>query len=484
MTSFVPKGNKAERCRAKDPAHCRYHVKKDGTVMKHYPSLEACRKAIEDEAKRRNTSKQGLSKAGKVTSGMSREAMIKAITGEDMTADSKPKKRRNSSTGRVLDLNNLRKPRFTGNVMAEADWEKTYSEYRNSGKEAILEQQKIIDGANDRLGKLREMRRAKVEDYHQQRVEEMNDEMARIGGKASALASQIEQARKDGVDSDMSSLIGRTLTIADDVQPSGDRYIAAIANRSSERGRELASPAVLKDVQLRNSRCYMTLVGEDGHEFKQSLPEGMIQAKSINDRAYDDCRTAMDNVDRFNSMDKGVDHTNKMVALYKQAASVMGEPQSPGLRDLAFNESGLNLADAEDNKLKDMVNERRKHVHDLGGLHEKAALKLAGIQAMSSMHYTSEEDSRPLVDRLAKANAGLGDFDVLGTNGSKSRFLIRTHSDRYADYAEYSNGVGSAHDDTSISIVDGRGRTVISSIKDDDGTVRKLRLENLDVSMV
>jgi len=227
----------------------------------------------------------------------------------------------------------------------------------------------------------------------------------------------------------------------------------------------------------------MTLVGEDGHEFKQSLPEGMIQAKSINDRAYDDCRTAMDNVDRFNNMDKGVDHTNEMVALYKQAASVMGEPQSSDLSNLAFNESGLNLADAEENKLKDMVSERRKYVHDLNGLHDKAALKLAGIQAMSSMHYTSEEDSRPLVDRLAKANAGLGDFDVLGTNGSKSRFLIRTHSDRYADYAEYSNGVGSAHDDTSLAIVDGEGRTVTSSIKDDDGTVRKLRLENLDVSV-
>lgn len=65
MTWYVPNGNKSERCRAKDPAHCWYHVGKDGKVLQHYPSLEACRKAIEDEAKRRNTgNKRSLSKAG------------------------------------------------------------------------------------------------------------------------------------------------------------------------------------------------------------------------------------------------------------------------------------------------------------------------------------------------------------------------------------------------------------------------------------
>ena len=95
MTWYVPNGNKSERCRAKDPAHCWYHVGKDGKVLQHYPTPEACRKAIEDEAKRRNTgNKRSLSKAGKVTSGMSREDMLKAIMEENGLDEQNESKRK------------------------------------------------------------------------------------------------------------------------------------------------------------------------------------------------------------------------------------------------------------------------------------------------------------------------------------------------------------------------------------------------------
>lgn len=50
--AYVIVGLKRERCRAKDPAKCRYHVGSDGKPLKHYKDAWSADKALEREIKR------------------------------------------------------------------------------------------------------------------------------------------------------------------------------------------------------------------------------------------------------------------------------------------------------------------------------------------------------------------------------------------------------------------------------------------------
>lgn len=47
MTAYVIVGGERKVCRAKDPAHCRYHKNEDGSPMKHYPDRKSADEALE-----------------------------------------------------------------------------------------------------------------------------------------------------------------------------------------------------------------------------------------------------------------------------------------------------------------------------------------------------------------------------------------------------------------------------------------------------
>lgn len=47
MAAYVIVGGERKVCRAKDPAHCRYHKNEDGSQMKHYPDRKSADEALE-----------------------------------------------------------------------------------------------------------------------------------------------------------------------------------------------------------------------------------------------------------------------------------------------------------------------------------------------------------------------------------------------------------------------------------------------------
>ena len=285
MTWYVPNGNKSERCRAKDPAHCRYHVGKDGAVMQHYSSLESCRKAIEEEAKRRNTgNKRSLSKAGQVTSGMSREDMLKAITGETVldeqdeaerkakraksrkkTQEAEGKKPEEETAKKVEDkkteeqaknetrkpkakpakkkvarrkparkpenrsqnMLDIHKPEITGNALTDQDWYIDLKEYEKA-KEAhnASASREYRRDAEEDLYDLQQVKDEARRKGYDSLVKNVIPETDKIGNRATALKNRIDQERKSGKDSKIKSLVGKTIVFADDVTtPAGKRAV-------------------------------------------------------------------------------------------------------------------------------------------------------------------------------------------------------------------------------------------------------------------
>ena len=145
MAAYVIVGGERKVCRAKDPAHCRYHKNEDGSPMKHYPDRKSADEALES---------QHAAGAAGGSSSLSKEA---AARGGSMDADL------------GIDV---------------AGWNREPAAGRPD--DSMLED---VTAERERNARLRTEAAAVVG--------KMDEEMASLTAKADAKGSEAEAARKD-----------------------------------------------------------------------------------------------------------------------------------------------------------------------------------------------------------------------------------------------------------------------------------------------
>lgn len=525
MTWYVPNGNKSERCRAKDPAHCRYHVGKDGAVMQHYPSLEACRKAIEDEAKRRNTgNKRSLSKAGQVTSGMSREDMIKAITGEtvldeqdegkakrtksrkktqeaevkkpeeeaakkvedkkteepDKTEARKPKKpvrkvaKRKPARkpeNRSQDMLDIRKPEITGNVLNDTYWNIDLDEYEKA-KEAYnaFGSREYRRDADEDLYDLKQVKDEARRKGYDSLVKRVIPETNRIGNRATSLKNRIDQERKSGKDSKIKSLVGKTIVFADDVTtPAGKR---AVKMYSTEMGGHYRMHTPVKILSIENDkrkrgfyrvRCEIQN-GDflESDEWETTFPKNSLDPKSINDKLHDNCQNALDLVNQNKSLEIDMNDPGHHIIRYDKAAELMHvKPEKIYPSDFAI--------EFDEQKCKEVINERYGPIDDK---YRQTLATVVGDTALADMSYVSKEDRHSMFDSLKKANPSLEGFNVFAANKDHTRYAVEVEN---RELVPYNEEVGDNPNLFPFAVVNAKGQYVDTPVTEEDNLTRNMR---------
>ena len=526
MTWYVPNGNKSERCRAKDPAHCRYHVGKDGAVMQHYPSLEACRKAIENEAKRRNTgNKRSLSKAGQVTSGMSREDMIKAITGETVldeqdegkakrtksrkkTQEAEVKKPEEEAAKKVedkkteepakaearkpkakparkvakrkparkpenrsQDMLDIRKPEITGNVLNDTYWNIDLDEYEKA-KEAhnALASREYRRDAEEDLYDLKQVKDEARRKGYDSLVKRVIPETDRIGNRATSLKNRIDQERKSGKDSKIKSLVGKTIVFADDVTtPAGKR---AVKMYSTGMGGHYQMHTPVKILSIENDkrkrgfyrvRCEIQN-GDflESDEWETTFPKNSLDPKSINDKLHDNCQNALDLVDKNKSEKIDMNDPGHHIIRYDKAADLMHvKPEKIYPSDVAI--------EFDEQKCKEVLNEKSGPIDDK---YRRTLATVVGDTALADMSYVSKDDRHSMFDSLKKANPSLEGFNVFAANKDHTRYAVEVEN---RELVPYNEEVGDNPNLFPFAVVNAKGQYVDTPVTEEDNLTRNMR---------
>lgn len=502
MTWYVPNGNKSERCRAKDPAHCRYHVGKDGAVMQHYSSLEACRKAIEEEAKRRNTgNKRSLSKAGQVTSGMSREDMLKAITGETVLDEqdeaerkaqraksrkktqkqeaearkpkAKPVKKvaRRKPENRSQDMLDIHKPEITGNALTDQDWDIDLKEYEKA-KEAhnASASREYRRDAEEDLYDLQQVKDEARRKGYDSLVKNVIPETDRIGNRATALKNRIDQERKSGKDSKIKSLVGKTIVFADDVTtPAGKR---AVKMYSTGMGGHYQMHTPVKILSIENDKRkrgfyrvrYEIQNGDflEADEWETTFPKNSLDPKSINDKLHDNCQNALDLVNQNKSLEIDMNDPGHHIIRYDKAANLMHvKPEKIYPSDFAI--------EFDEQKCKEVINEKYGPIDNK---YRQTLATVVGDTALADMSYVSKEDRHSMFDSLKKANPSLEGFNVFAANKDHTRYAVEVEN---RELVPYNEEVGDNPNLFPFAVVNAKGQYVDTPVTEEDNLTRNMR---------
>lgn len=474
MTAYVNVNGNTVRCRAKDPSHCRFHVSSDGKAITHYKTREEAVRAAEDQFKNESKANK-LSKLGEVKSNLSRDEMREMILNRN---NGRPQVHgKGNKTGgatmtktgvySIKDLSGLKM--VDDGIISQDEYDKTLNDYMRTMSDS--NEHKALDASiNDKRKRLEKMedgiKRRSVERRNAYR-DKMNGKLDEINAHAQNTIDRISFLRKTGGDADIRSLVGETITVSESVGDRGQGYINAINRHSPEHASRLFKPTMLKDVEVKNGRDYLTLVDDHGKEFKQSLPHGMLDSRKINYYKYDLAINAMDYVasakaymdeDDFNPVDVSNDY--KRLALYSGFNVDSSLINSYTLTD--FNTANGMIRPAGDRTDKDyhelkssltMNYDRRKQ---LESVHNKSEERLSQLVGMSNMVKISDGKR---AKSLAKSLNLNDSTDVIGVDKANGSYLIRNHQDRYADYSEFSNGIGSASDREEWSIIGRDGST-------------------------
>lgn len=519
MTWYVPNGNKSERCRAKDPAHCRYHVGKDGAVMQHYSSLEACRKAIEDEAKRRNTgNKRSLSKAGQVTSGMSREDMIKAITGEtvldgqdEAKAKSRKKTRKQEAESkkpeeetakkvedkkteepakvkpakkkvakrkparkpenRSQDMLDIRKPEITGNVLNDLYWNIDLDEYEEA-KEAYnaFGSREYRRDADEDLYDLKQVKDEARRKGYDSLVKRVIPETDRIGNRATALKNRIDKERKSGKDSKIKSLVGKTIVFADDVTtPAGKRAVKMYSTGMGGHYQMHTPVRILSIENDKRKRGFYRVRCEiqngdilESDEWETTFPKNSLDPKSINDKLYDNCQNALELVNQNKSLEIDMNDPGHHIIRYDKAADLMHvKPEKIYPSDFAI--------EFDEQKCKDVINEKYGPIDNK---YRQTLATVVGDTALADMSYVSKDDRHSMFDSLKKANPSLEGFNVFAANKDHTRYAVEVEN---RELVPYNEEVGDNPNLFPFAVVNAKGQYVDTPVTEEDNLTRNMR---------
>lgn len=474
MTAYVNVNGNTVRCRAKDPSHCRFHVSSNGKAITHYKTKEEAVKAAEKQFKNENNVKK-LSKLGEVKSNLSRDEMREMILNRN---DDKPETREeNGKTDGVTMTKNgvygIADPSglkmVDGGIINQDEYDKTLNDYmstmRNSNENKTLD--KSIKSKEKKLEKIEDGIKHRSIERRDAYRDEMDDKLDEINTRVKGVVDHIGGLKRTGGDADIKSLVGDTITISEAVGSRGQGYINAINNRSPEHAERLFKPATLKNVEVKNGRDYLTLVDDHGKEFKQSLPHGMLNSSNINDYKYNLAIEAMNDVastkaymdkDGFNPVDVSND--------YKRLASYSGLNVDNSLID-SYTLTDFNTAtglirptgdrtDKDYHELKNSLMVDYNKREQLESAHNKSEERLSQLVGMSNMVKISNGKRAKSIAKSLNLNDST---DVIGVDKANDSYLIRNHHDKYADYSEFSNGVGSASDRKEWSIIGRDGST-------------------------
>lgn len=518
MTWYVPNGNKSERCRAKDPAHCWYHVGKDGKVLQHYPSLEACRKAIEDEAKRRNTgNKRSLSKAGQVTSGMSREDMLKAIMKEngldeqneskrktakaksrkktqkqdadakkpeeeaakkvedkktEEPAKAKPAKKKvakrkpaRKPDNRSQNMLDIRKPEITGNALTDTSWDIDLEEYEKV-KEAYnaFSSREYRRDADEDLYDLKQIKDEVRRKGYDGLVKRVIPETDKIGNRATALKNRIDQERKSGKDSKIKSLVGKTIVFADDVTtPAGKRAVNVHSTEISGHYR-MHTPAKIVSIETDKRKrgffrvCCRTQNGHflDSEKWETTFSKDSLDPKSINDKLYDNCQNALDLVNQNKSLEIDMNDPGHHIIRYDKAAGFMHvKPEKIYPSDVAI--------EFDEQKCKEVINGKSGPIDNK---YRRTLATVVGDAALADMSYVSKDDRHSMFDSLKKANPSLEGFNVFAANKDHTRYAVEVEN---RELVPYNEEVGDHPNLFPFAVVNAKGQYVDTPVTEEDG---------------
>lgn len=531
MTWYVPNGNKSERCRAKDPAHCRYHVGKDGTVMKHYSSLEACRKAIEEEAKRRNTgNKRSLSKAGQVTSGMSREDMLKAITGETVLdeqdeaerkakrAKSRKKTQKQETRGkkpeeetakkvedkkteeqaknetrkpkakpakkkvarrkparkpenRSQNMLDIHKPEITGNALTDQDWDIDLKEYEKA-KEAhnASASREYRRDAEEDLYDLQQVKDEARRKGYDSLVKNVIPETDKIGNRATALKNRIDQERKSGKDSKIKSLVGKTIVFADDVTtPAGKR---AVKMYSTGMGGHYQMHTPVKILSIENDKR------------KRGFYRVRYEIQNGDFLESDEWETTFpkNSLDPKSINDKLYSNCQNALDLVNQNKSLEIDMNDPGHHIIRYDKAADLMhvkpekiypsdfaIEFDEQKCKEVINGKYGPIDDK---YRQTLATVVGDTALADMSYVSKEDRHSMFDSLKKANPSLEGFNVFAANKDHTRYAVEVEN---RELVPYNEEVGDNPNLFPFAVVNAKGQYVDTPVTEEDNLTRNMR---------
>lgn len=530
MTWYVPNGNKSERCRAKDPAHCWYHVGKDGKVLQHYPSLEACRKAIEDEAKRRNTgNKRSLSKAGQVTSGMSREDMLKAIMEENgldeqneskrKTAKAKSRKRTQKQEAearkpeeetakkaedkkteepaktdagkpkakpvrkvarrkparkpenRSQNMLDIRKPEITGNVLNDTYWNIDLEEYEKA-KEAYnaFGSREYRRDADEDLYDLKQVKDEARRSGYDSLVKKVIPETDKIGNKATSLKNRIDQERKSGKDSKIKSLVGKTIVFADDVTtPAGKR---AVKTYSTGMGGHYRMHTPVKILSIENDKK------------KRGFYRVRCEIQNGDFLESDEWETTFpkNSLDPKSINDKLHDNCQNALDLVDKNKSEKIDMNDPGHHIIRYDKAADLMhvkpekiypsdvaIEFDEQKCKEVLNEKSGPIDNK---YRQTLATVVGDTALADMSYVSKEDRHSMFDSLKKANPSLEGFNVFAANKDHTRYAVEVENRKLVPYNEE---VGDNPNLFPFAVVNAKGQYVDTPVTEEDNLTRNMR---------
>jgi hypothetical protein len=466
-------------CRAKDPDHCRYHKKQDGSPLKHYATRSEADAVIE----RLNYS---ASRSGRLVKSNKRydpdavKAAINAVSGK---TDHAP----------VIDAD-LAKDNGLDHIL----WDDL------NAKIADLSDQNIDSKIRRKDHELRseiDQENIKRGDYAQKYTEEdlkhhqaLAADLIRDGGQGMEKIGAIRNGLNGDTLHDASLLTSlKTVKPSHFLNKSGLRYLEGIRRRDGYLAESLESVQSLKSVSRSRSGKIRFNFNEkprspengqyaEVRSFSVSFPDGMIDVKGGLDAEYDEYRKNMDDLKDLTAVSyPAVDGLDERI---RDASVVAGAANR-------FNDGERTALDI-DGTITRRKNSDRNHVSALIGMHDKLAqlphekasmlserkrLEVTKMKmlALDGMHPVASHSANDL-KAIRSFNGGTLPSDlrmirVLARNKQGDR-LIETQSDPNWQYAEKIGGMGGSHNTVERHVISKSGDEKTINVNGSDLTAR------------
>jgi hypothetical protein len=456
MAYVIGEGNVRKVCRAKDPAHCRYHKQADGTPLKHYTTRAEVDQAIEDVYQRASSSKKLSNQPFRVNLQDDMDIDESLIDG--LSAD---------------DFN--RQWRETRDALIHYDADAINAEYDQYAAKSEAQLQDINDQLNPESlydqkdhTVIRKTAQAAL-DAHLQRQQSLSD---------------AQKAMRNP--NDVSVLQHQTMNIRN-LMPHGERYLEGIQRRQDALGSSLLNNHQdILSCTRNGDKVSFTFRGDKPgsmHRTSQwsiSLPASLINVKAGLDAEAQDSASIVSGLQSYLQSDlthdkRGLKGLESDTAHIETALRHAGRKQDISSMTHDLGSSLWSRRDRErklrgqSNQIKDAMTraqQQRDHALNAKQILDEQALRLQSFNGMKPVKL-SEHDRAGIITRYQQSKNDANIVTILGRN-DRDQFLIQSESDPNYQYAErIGHGPGESWNTIRRAVVDRHGVVQKLSISND-----------------